>query len=105
MANLGDVATAIENWYPKELAEEWDLIGVAVGESDQVVNSVLLVVDLTLETLAEAKALNCNLVVAHHPIYLPNSPEEILPKRIQNIITDCKESQIPTNVRTASDGN
>jgi dinuclear metal center YbgI/SA1388 family protein len=109
MANLGDVATAIENWYPKELAEEWDLIGVAVGDSDQVVNSALLVVDLTLETLTEAKALNCNLVVAHHPIYLPNSPEEILPERIQNVITDCKESQISvyvahTNADNAAEG-
>jgi putative NIF3 family GTP cyclohydrolase 1 type 2 len=109
MANLGDVATAIENWYPKELAEEWDLIGVAVGELDQVVNSALLVVDLTLETLTEAKALNCNLVVAHHPIYLPNSPEEILPERIQNVITDCKESQISvyvahTNADNAAEG-
>jgi dinuclear metal center YbgI/SA1388 family protein len=67
---LGSVLQQIDTLWPESGAEEWDSPGLVVGQRDQVINSVHLVIDATPESLAEAIEAGAKLIVAHHPLLL-----------------------------------
>jgi len=67
-----DIADIIEAFAPKNLACEWDHVGLMVGSFDDKVRNILTCLDLTEDVLEEAIEKNCNLIVSHHPfIYSP----------------------------------
>lgn len=53
--------------YPFALAEEWDNVGLIVGDSKAEVTGVLFCLDVTHDVLDEAVAAGCNVLVTHHP--------------------------------------
>lgn len=65
---MQDICLQVEAWYPPQLAESWDAIGLVVGRPDAVVNSILVAVDVTEQTVAEAIAQGAGLILAHHPL-------------------------------------
>jgi len=66
--NVADVARAVESMAPPELAEEWDNVGLLVGDAAAAVRKLLVCTDLTEAVLAEALAARAQMVVAHHPV-------------------------------------
>ncbi|MBZ0137587.1 MAG: Nif3-like dinuclear metal center hexameric protein [Planctomycetes bacterium] len=54
--------------YPFALAEEWDNVGLIVGDSKAEVTGVALCLDVTHNVLDEAIENGCNVVVTHHPV-------------------------------------
>lgn len=62
-----DIAAYIEEKAPAALAEEWDNVGLLV-DAGQPVRRVLAALDITPAVVAEAKRLDCQLVVSHHPV-------------------------------------
>lgn len=68
--NIGRVVAAIEARYPPSTAEEWDRVGLVVGDPDQTVRTVLLAVDCVQATVAEAETAGAQLMVVHHPLLL-----------------------------------
>lgn len=68
LAKVGYVAQLIESLAPRRLAEEWDNVGLQVGDSSAEVARVLVALDLTDEVLDEAISKDCRLVVVHHPM-------------------------------------
>ncbi len=67
---LSDVVGLLDARYPQEWAEPWDRVGLVTGRPRQPVSRVLGVVDVTAATVAEARELGANLIVAHHPLLL-----------------------------------
>lgn len=63
-----DLAQSIETIAPLATAETWDNVGLQVGDPDSVVDACLLALDVTPETIGEAKRVGAALVVAHHPV-------------------------------------
>ena len=55
--------------YPASDAERWDTVGLQVGDPADPVDAVLVCLDVTPATLAEAAGLGRCLVVAHHPLF------------------------------------
>lgn len=53
---------------PFETAEEWDNVGLLVGNPDDRVNGVLVALDVTPGALAAAQAVGANLILTHHPL-------------------------------------
>jgi len=53
---------------PVGLAEDWDNVGIQVGNTGEDVENVLLALDLNSDVLEEAKANNCGLIITHHPL-------------------------------------
>ncbi|MFZ2750354.1 MAG: Nif3-like dinuclear metal center hexameric protein, partial [Propioniciclava sp.] len=51
---VGEVAGWLEEAYPPALAEDWDRVGLGVGDLAAAVDSVVLSVDVTDAVLAEA---------------------------------------------------
>ena len=68
--SLSQLLTTFESLWPTSGAEEWDRPGLTTGGQNQQISNVLLCVDVTREVLAEAKSLDCQLVVSHHPLLL-----------------------------------
>ena len=55
MTTVRDITSRIEQFAPKNLAEEWDPIGLSFGSFDNKVNKVLVALDFDKNTLKEAK--------------------------------------------------
>jgi dinuclear metal center YbgI/SA1388 family protein len=67
---VADVVAAMDGRYPPEWAEQWDRVGLVLGEPTAPVRRVACVVDVVPETVAEALAADVDMIVAHHPLLL-----------------------------------
>jgi dinuclear metal center YbgI/SA1388 family protein len=67
---VADVVAAVERRYPPAWAEQWDRVGLVLGEPSSPVRRVACVVDCVPETVAEALDQGAEMIVAHHPLLL-----------------------------------
>jgi dinuclear metal center YbgI/SA1388 family protein len=67
---LGDVLLAVEELWPRSLAEQWDAVGPVVGRSNAPVRRILFAVDPVAEVVEEALTWGADLLVTHHPLLL-----------------------------------
>jgi dinuclear metal center YbgI/SA1388 family protein len=67
---VADVVAAVERRYPPAWAEDWDRVGLVLGDPDAAVRRVLCVVDCVPETVEEALAVDAQFILAHHPLLL-----------------------------------
>jgi len=63
-----ELINIIENYAAPELQEDYDNSGLITGNPSWDCSGVLCTLDVTVQTLKEAKENHCNLVIAHHPI-------------------------------------
>lgn len=68
MTSVADVMKQLHTWYPPSLAQQWDAVGLVTGRLDAAVSSILVTVDVTAEVVAEAAAMNADMIIAHHPL-------------------------------------
>ena len=66
-ATLRHLADAMNRIAPVQLAEEWDNVGLLVGDLAAPLTRVLLCIDLTLDVVDEAISKEADGVVAYHP--------------------------------------
>lgn len=62
-----NILNIIEKIAPASLAEDWDNVGLMVGNSSASVDSILIGLDPTLPLLDEAISMGANLLITHHP--------------------------------------
>lgn len=67
---VADMVTELERRYPPAWAQEWDRVGLVLGDPNAPVRRVLCVVDVVPETVTEAIDARADLIVAHHPLLL-----------------------------------
>lgn len=65
---VNELINVIESIAPPELAYEWDNSGVQIACSEEI-SGVLVTLDITAETVSEAKQKNCDMIVSHHPLF------------------------------------
>lgn len=70
MASVADVARALEGLFPTALAEDWDRVGLAVGNERAEVRRVLFAVDPAPAIVDEAIEWGAQMIVTHHPLLL-----------------------------------
>lgn len=68
MPTVREVEAALYRLAPKELAMEWDNVGLLIGRPDQKADKVLVALDVTEAVAEEAVEQGANLIVAHHPV-------------------------------------
>ena len=68
MITVRDIEQVLFDWAPRELAAEWDNVGLLVGEPEAEVNKVLIALDITEDVAAEAISVGADVIVAHHPV-------------------------------------
>ena len=62
-----DFCRFLETFAPRELAEDWDNIGLLVGQRSHSASKVMTCLTVTPESVEEAVELNADLIVCHHP--------------------------------------
>ena len=72
MPKLSTLIAKFETFWPSSAAEDWDNVGLVVGDDRTEVTKVLVSVDLTHAVIDEAETRGVQLIVTHHPvIYRP----------------------------------
>jgi dinuclear metal center YbgI/SA1388 family protein len=66
--HLHEVIGIIHQLYPPDLAEEWDNVGLQVGEPDSSVERIMVALDPTFANLEHARKHKCQLLLTHHPL-------------------------------------
>jgi len=68
LMKIKEITNYIEELAPLQYAEDFDNVGLLVGNYQTAVTGVLVTLDTLEETVDEAIASNCNLIVSFHPI-------------------------------------
>ena len=68
MVPLTKICQFLDCFAPTRLAEDWDNVGLLVGDNDSKVARVMTCLTVTPETAREAIESQANLIVAHHPL-------------------------------------
>ena len=58
----------LEQFAPTRLAEEWDNVGLLVGDREQAVERVMMCLTVTPSSVSEAVDEHVDLIVTHHPM-------------------------------------
>jgi dinuclear metal center YbgI/SA1388 family protein len=85
MPTVGDVAAFLEVFAPPALAEEWDNVGLLLGDRAASARRIMTCLTITPDSAAEAVDEQVELIVAHHP--LPFRP-------LKRITTDAPEGRL-----------
>jgi len=68
MPTIAEIVERLEGFAPPKLAEEWDNVGLLVGDPDWPATRILTCLTVTPATVAEAIAERVELIVTHHPL-------------------------------------
>lgn len=58
----------MEEFAPSILSEDYDNVGLMVGDSDAEVTKILIALDCTIDVIREAVDRGCNFILTHHPL-------------------------------------
>lgn len=79
MIKVNNIINEMELLAPTYLKEDFDNVGLMVGDKNKEVKKVLLALDCTLKVIEEAKKENVELIITHHTLIF---------KRPSSITTD-----------------
>ena len=79
----------IEQLAPRSLAEEWDNVGLQIGDRTQEIRGILVALDLEHQVVEEAVALGANLIITHHPVIF---------KPLKNIRADLPQGKMVLDI-------
>jgi dinuclear metal center YbgI/SA1388 family protein len=106
---VGDWLEALDSVYPSAWAEEWDNVGLQVGDPGWPVGRALVALDPTAEVLSEARERGCGLLVTHHPLVFRPLARLDLSDPVARIATEAATARVAvaavhTNADVASPG-
>lgn len=68
MVKLEKIAEFLNSFAPSCLAEDYDNVGLLVGNKDKEVKKVLITLDADEVVVKDAADKGCDLVISHHPL-------------------------------------
>lgn len=87
---LSNIINIIEDIAPVNLKEDFDNVGLMVGDRDKNINKILLALDCTEEVIKEAKEIGAELILTHHPLLFRKpstiTTDTLLGKKIIDLI-------------------
>jgi dinuclear metal center YbgI/SA1388 family protein len=63
-----DVCQFLHEFAPPRLAEDWDNVGLLVGDSARSVNKIMTCLTITPDSASEAVRQRADMIVTHHPL-------------------------------------
>ncbi len=68
MTTIQDICDFLESFAPTDLAENWDNVGLIVGDPGLPVTKIMTCLTVTPPSADEAIARGADLIVSHHPL-------------------------------------
>lgn len=65
---INQIVQILEEWAPTSYAEDFDNVGLLVGNKNRSCTAALITHDVSVAVVEEAIANNCNLIICFHPI-------------------------------------
>ena len=65
---IRDIIAIMEKIAPTSFAEDWDNVGLLVGDGNGEVNRILVTLDVTSSIVKEAIEREVDMIISHHPI-------------------------------------
>lgn len=105
MNTVKEILDVLNKWAPCDLAEEWDHVGLQVGNPDALVSKAIVALDVTEEVISQAQFHEAELIITHHPsIFQPMESvlsDTLIYQLVQNNIAHIA---VHTNMDKAKDG-
>ena len=92
---IAEISKSLEAWAPPGSAQDYDNVGLQVGDRNRRVRSALIALDMTPDVLAEASALQAQLIITHHPLLF---------KPLRSVTTNSFESNLALRLAEARIG-
>ena len=89
MTSIKDICDVLDELAPTRLAEDWDNVGLLVGDADASAERLMTCLTVTPESADEAIERRVDLIVSHHP--LPFRP-------LKRLTTDQTSSRLLWNL-------
>ena len=91
---IQEVIKVLENWAPLTYAEEYDNVGLLVGDNQKTCTGILVTIDSLEDVVDEAINKKYNLIVSFHPIIFSgikkltgeNYVQKTIIKAIKNVV-------------------
>ena len=101
-----EVVKILDEFYPFKYAEEYDNVGLILGENEDIVNGILICLDTIESVVDEAIQKQCNLIVSFHPIIF-NGLKTITGKNyVEKVVKKCLKNNISIiAIHTAMDNS
>jgi putative NIF3 family GTP cyclohydrolase 1 type 2 len=80
-----DILAAINSFAPFRLAEEWDNVGLMIGDLQKDIRRLGLSLDPLPEALEEAFQKGCQGLLSHHPLFF---------KPVRNVVFSSPEGRM-----------
>jgi dinuclear metal center protein, YbgI family len=64
---LREIIGELETLYHPKIAEDWDNVGLLIGDENRDINKMLFCLDLTEKAVDEAIEKGVDLIISHHP--------------------------------------
>ena len=65
---IREIINYLDSVAPPDYQESYDNAGLIIGDSDMIITSALITLDVTEAVIDEAIETGCELIIAHHPI-------------------------------------
>jgi len=106
---ITDIIQIFEKWAPKWAAWEKDNVGMQVGDIQRRVTKILVTLDVTKQTIAEAIEKKTELIISHHPLFFRPPSAITASEAIGELVLQLAEHKIAlfsahTNLDYAQDG-
>ncbi|ASK63170.1 Nif3-like dinuclear metal center hexameric protein [Virgibacillus phasianinus] len=104
-----DVFHEMEKWTPRDLAYDWDNVGLQLGSFTREVKKVMITLDVLDTVVDEAIENEVDLIIAHHPLLFKSvkqiNTDEVKGKIIEKLIKhDITVYAAHTNLDIANGG-
>lgn len=63
-----ELVAVLEAKYPRNLAEDWDNVGLLVGDGEKELHKILFALDVTHKVIDYAIKQEVDMIITHHPI-------------------------------------
>ena len=63
-----NIIRELEKNFPKNLAEEWDNVGLLIGDNKREIKKIQISLDATERVIDKAIENNIDMIVTHHPM-------------------------------------
>lgn len=92
--SLGELAKRVAALAPPRLAEDWDNVGLQIGNPDGRVRRVMTCLEVTAPTVAEAKRRKADAIVAHHPLIFRPMKSALESRPAEKLVRDLIRADI-----------
>ena len=101
-----DIIKILNDKYPFCYAEDYDNVGLIVGDDQYKVNGIIVCLDTTESVVDEAIQKKCNLIVSFHPIIFDGLKKLTNKSYVERIVNKCIKNDISIiAIHTAMDNS